>query len=104
MLDCGVEGMGDTGLAPVTSSVSCWRASQLRQSPGFLANYSSVTSIDKQAPRPAARTDEPKMAPSSGGIGLMGRYIWTIRATGKAHGHLVANSGGGGRMRWAAGG
>ena len=27
--------MGDTGLEPVTSSVSCWRASQLRQSPGI---------------------------------------------------------------------
>ena len=25
--------VGDTGLEPVTSSVSCWRASQLRQSP-----------------------------------------------------------------------
>src|SRR5437763_1989271 len=29
--------MGDTGLEPVTSSVSCWRASQLRQSPGSFA-------------------------------------------------------------------
>jgi hypothetical protein len=27
--------MGDTGLEPVTSSVSCWRASQLRQSPAL---------------------------------------------------------------------
>jgi len=29
--------MGDTGLEPVTSSVSCWRASQLRQSPSSQA-------------------------------------------------------------------
>ena len=29
--------MGDTGLEPVTSSVSYWRASQLRQSPVVVA-------------------------------------------------------------------
>ena len=28
-----IYGVGDTGLEPVTFSVSCWRASQLRQSP-----------------------------------------------------------------------
>ena len=31
----GFTFMGDTGLEPVTPSVSCWCASQLRQSPGF---------------------------------------------------------------------
>src|SRR5262249_29670797 len=30
--------MGDTGLEPVTSSVSCWRASQLRQSPESISS------------------------------------------------------------------
>src|SRR4051794_32701597 len=39
--------MGDTGLEPVTSSVSCWRASQLRQSPDLLCDYSSPVAVDK---------------------------------------------------------
>jgi hypothetical protein len=33
---CEDESMGDTGLEPVTPSVSCWCASQLRQSPASI--------------------------------------------------------------------
>ncbi len=43
--ECSGPSVGDTGLEPVTSSVSYWRASQLRQSPVRVPLY----------PRPARR-------------------------------------------------
>src|SRR5207244_12948842 len=48
--------VGDTGLEPVTSSVSCWRASQLRQSPEFrwiIVGNCRLTSQPRAAERPS---------------------------------------------------
>ena len=46
---CEEVEMGDTGLEPVTPSVSCWCASQLRQSPFGSAMLSAVARSGKPA-------------------------------------------------------
>src|SRR2546429_3803278 len=49
--------VGDTGLEPVTSSVSCWRASQLRQSPEFVLIIVRTVGLTSNRFRPSARSD-----------------------------------------------
>lgn len=69
-----VREMGVTGLEPVTSSVSCWRASQLRQTPVIRRrqspklprhkpDYSRSSSPGKPPDNPTSTSDLPRRLP-----------------------------------------
>src|SRR2546430_13865867 len=91
--------MGDTGLEPVTSSVSCWRASQLRQSPDegkyslvlgcwqFALRWSrAVQGGGSSAVEIAARADSMSVAAEGSPRRRVEEGLWDFREAGLGSG------------------